>query len=304
MPRTIPSALLTLMKSDAWHPAILVKVTTESGDIEGFTSASFDIVHSGVTYVADSGIGMSSIVSTIGAGVDNTQSTGATIDGQIEAALVMRGKYDKASWVAYLCDFTSLASGVYPISAGVVGDIEITDNKFRLDQFGLGWYLKRVKATSTQKLCRCFRPGDVQCKANMAGTISGISIRQTRLVSTVTSQKKMRFASTPAFSSFFTYGFVKFTTGLNAGIERQVKTHALVSGQAEVEVILPFPYAISIGDEAVLEAGCNGRLKYDSADPLIEPRIASTCSEFGNGANFHGEHFLPGNDTVARTVNR
>lgn len=304
MPRNVPSGLLARIESGAWNPAILVKVTTKSGETEGYTSSPVQIVYSGVTYAYDPSISLSNLEVTLGTGVDNTTAKGALVEGQIESDLVMSGKYDGATWDIYLCDFENIGDGVIILATGVVGEISISDLEFEIDHLGLSFILKRVRAVTAQKTCRCTRVGDGQCQLNMAGSVNGAAIRQTgKSVTAVTSQKKMTFGSVSAGSNVqrFTHGFVKFTTGANAGIERQIKASLVSGGSVNVETILPFPFTISIGDQATLEAGCNGKLKYEG-DATAEPRYGNTCVEFGNGTRFRGEHFLPGNASLARTV--
>ena len=183
------------------------------------------------------------------------------------------------------------------------------DQQFQADMSGLSAMLKRIRGDVTTKKCRCRHLGDVCCKLNLGGTVQSLgmgsphAIQVSKSITAVATQKTMTFGSESAPGTFFNFGYVKFTTGLNAGIEREIKSHAYSVGGAVITTVLPFPFAIANGDTATLTAGCNRKLKYDDvAGPGTEPRIASTCSEFGNGINHHGEHFLPGNDRITKVA--
>jgi len=303
VPRDIPTPLLARIQSGAWHPAILVKITTKEGVSEGYTSSQLPLVYDGLTYNHESTLSMSNLEVTLGTGVDNTQSKGSLVSGHIESGLVMIGKYRGARWSMYLCDFKHIEDGACVLSAGVVGDIRIGDLDFEIDHHGLSFLTKRVRATVAQKTCRCTRLGDVLCGLSMGGSVNGTAIHQTKAISAVVNQKKMTFGSVSASNvQVYTYGFVKFSTGANAGVERQVKSSLVTGGGVNVEVIEPFPYVIEIGDQARLEVGCNKKLRYEG-DATEEPRFGNTCVEFGNGRKFRGEHFLPGNSSLQRTVN-
>jgi len=95
------------------------------------------------------------------------------------------------------------------------------------------------------------------------------------------------FAGDGAASGFYTHGVITFTSGANAGLAREIKGHGLAGGAAIISLQGQFPFAVAVGDAAILEAGCARRLP--------------TCVEkFNNAANFRGESLLPGNDQVMR----
>lgn len=297
------------MQSGAWNPAILVKITRTDGVQSGYTSADIDITYNSLTYTPDDGIKMTALQGSLGQGVDNSQVTGFIEPGRFDVTLIDRRAYEGATFETMLCDFTNIAAGVMTINSGFVGEITVTDQQFDADMSGLGSIMKRIRGDVTTKKCRCRHLGDVCCKLNLAGTVQSLgmgaphAIQVSKTVTVVTSQKVMTFGAEAAPNTFFNQGYLKFTTGLNTGIEMEIKTHVLSGGSAVIQTVLPLPFAIAPGDVATLTAGCNRKLKYDDVAGIgTETRIASTCSEFGNGANHHGEHFLPGNDAVSKVA--
>lgn len=122
------------------------------------------------------------------------------------------------------------------------------------------------------------------------GTYTGggqVGFQFTRSVATVISPTVIYFGSDLNNTNFFTYGRVVFTTGLNANVAREIKSHTLSGGQAQLTLQEPFPFTVGGGDTALLEAGCDRRLL--------------TCnSRFNNVVNFRGFPHLPGHDVYLR----
>jgi uncharacterized phage protein (TIGR02218 family) len=75
----------------------------------------------------------------------------------------------------------------------------------------------------------------------------------------------------------FNQGRIVFTSGANSGVSRTVKSND-VSGN--VQLILPLPAAVAIGDTFNIYAGC-------------DLSMATCSSKFGNLAHFKGMPFVP-----------
>jgi hypothetical protein len=86
---------------------------------------------------------------------------------------------------------------------------------------------------------------------------------------------------------FFLGGLLTWTTGQNAGLAFEVKRHATVSGNVEIELILPTFYPIAVADAYTITAGC---LKRKDEDCI---------AKFDNIANFRGFPYIPQNFQVA-----
>lgn len=301
MPRNISSPLLAAISSGAFLPAILARITLSNGTIYGYTSADEVITVEGVDHFPTEAVEMSSLASSVGASVDNSSIKGIARDNRVDEDEIDAGSFDGAEYVLTLVDRLNLSAGELILQKGSLGELSIEDGRFEFEQRGLSSRIRVASSDETTKLCRCRRLGDAQCKVNLAGTVQGRSIRATRTVLTAPTAKEVRFSSEGAPTGFYTYGYVRFISGANDGIEREIKDHTLLAGSvAKVELRLPFPYAIDPSDQAVLTAGCNRKLKYDDKGGVTEPRVGSTCEQFGNGVNFHGEHFLPGNEQITQ----
>ena len=75
------------------------------------------------------------------------------------------------------------------------------------------------------------------------------------------------------------------TCALPIWITRDIKSY--VSATRDIEVQLPFPAPVAVGDTFTIVAGCNG--------------LKSTCiSKFNNLVNYGGFEFIPGTDAVLK----
>jgi hypothetical protein len=83
---------------------------------------------------------------------------------------------------------------------------------------------------------------------------------------------------------FFAYGYVKFTSGQNAGYSVEVAGFS----PGSVRTAMPLPYPIAVGDTFTIVAGCD--------------RTLGTCvGRFNNIINFRGEPYIPGVDVITRS---
>lgn len=88
-------------------------------------------------------------------------------------------------------------------------------------------------------------------------------------------------------TGYFDFGLVTWLTGLNAGLKMEVRSYT--TGQVQLQ--LPMPYQIQVGDTYNIAAGC------DHTFP--------TCRDkFSNAVNFRGEPYLPGQDKVIQVGRR
>jgi hypothetical protein len=86
---------------------------------------------------------------------------------------------------------------------------------------------------------------------------------------------------------FYNEGVCYWLTGNNAGLVSAIKTHILHAGAAYLQFHVKPPNAVQAGDTATLESGCDrGRV--------------ICVGRYGNGANYHGQNLLPGNDLISQ----
>ena len=283
MSRSLPGGFVSSLATGVLEFSTLVKLTRVDGVIFGFTNSDAPITYSGLTYDPTDGMAATAVSTAIGTGVDNMESTGFLSSSRITEVDIVAGLYDFAKVEVRLYDRTS-TTATAPIVSGYLGEITVSDGTFKAEFRSLASRLNMVVGDVTSVNCRRGRVGDAGCKFDLTGTVGGVNARSSRTVA-ATSGLSVTFASDSAPTDFYKYGVVKFTTGPNAGLSREVKTHTLTTGQAVIELRSAFPFPMAIGHVATLEVGCD--------------RTIATCrTKFANHLNFHGEAFLPGNEKM------
>ena len=107
-------------------------------------------------------------------------------------------------------------------------------------------------------------------------------------MSTVTTSRDIVVSGLESFAAdWFTGGTLTFSTGHDALIPFEIKSHRKTSGIDILELWLPPPFAIAAGDIGRAVAGCR-------------KNFATCQSKFNNVTNFRGFPHIPGVDVVTR----
>lgn len=85
-------------------------------------------------------------------------------------------------------------------------------------------------------------------------------------------------------TGFYDFGKVTFTSGLNINLSMEVKNYNV----GLIELQLPMPYPVEVGDTYTIVAGCGKRFTEDC------------LQKFNNVLNFRGEPHMPGVDQLMR----
>lgn len=289
MPRDISPELAAHLAGGVTTLALLFRVVRADDQVFGFTSAEKPISYDGTDYLPNEGMASSDIDSTVGSGIDSLSVHSLLIaSGEITEADVRAGLWENARIEVRLVNRRDLTMGDILLFAGQIGETKVVPGQVvEAEVRGLAQSLKQSIIVKTSKTCRCRRLGDSCCKKALGGnTVGGTPIQATRTLYSGAGTS-LTFASDSAPNGHYRYGIVKFTSGPNTGIEREVKTHVLTSGRAVLTMRTAFPFAVTPGETAILTAGCDKTL--------------GTCrAKFANANNFHGEADLPGNDQVVR----
>ena len=283
MPRSISTALQAHLQGDLTTLATCVKLIRRDGTIFGFTSADQDLSIDGLTYKAVNGLGSSAIQSNTGTGVDNLEVAGILDDDRITEADILAGRYDGAEVIITRVNWADLSMGSVAIFRGVFGEITLRDGQFQVELRSLTQRLKQTIGDLTSPTCRCRKLGDAQCKVDRTG------FQFSRTVTEVVSPGTLQFAADTQPTGYYDSGLITLTTGPNAGVTREIKTHTIVSSTTQLDLRTNFPFPITSGETATLEAGC-------------DRRFATCRDKFANNLNFHGEPLLPGNDAILKVA--
>lgn len=294
MPRTIPPALQSHLEGDGLTLATCVRLARRDGTVLGFTTSAEPLTIQGLTYEAVGGIDSTAMKQSVGGGVDNLDITGLLrttnllSSPRITESDLRAGRYDAADVLVFLVNFLDVSAGKIVLLRGNLGEIRLRDGAYSAEVRSLTQRCSQQIGDVTSATCRVKRLGDGQCGVNLAGfTVAG-SVSAVVAAPAPGSPSALQFAGVGADDGFFTYGLVKFTSGSNAGIEREIKSHTLLSGSvAQIVLQEAFPLPVVAGDAALLTAGCD--------------RTFGICgSKFANTLRFRGEPHLPGSSQYVK----
>jgi uncharacterized phage protein (TIGR02218 family) len=280
--RTLSASLQAMLASEVTTLATCWKLTLKNGQQFHFTDHDRDLTQEGVTYQAKSGFTAGNLSSSSGLAVDSMEIEGLLESDAITEAALLAGAFDHAEIEVFLVNYTQPDAGRLIVRRGHLGEITLRQQTFVAEVRGLTQALNQQLGQFYSPLCRA-QLGDSRCGVNLAAhTVTG----------TVES-----LLETPGFTDSarteaegtFTFGTVTFTSGANAGKECEVKRYTRQTGVGQVELFLPLPYPLAVGDGYTLRAGCDKTLQ--------------TCrARFNNAVNFRGEPHIPGLDRMLETA--
>lgn len=189
-------------------------------------------------------------------------------DDAITPQQLEEGDWDGAQLDIYSINYKALKMGQYIEFTGLIGGFTEEGKIFEAVGRPLT-SLARIKVGRRASAnCDVARYGDSRCKKDLL-----TQTHDDTVVTTGGSQDTFRASGLPA-SILFTMvdGIVTFTTGLNDGRSRVVRSWDDSNG--EIVVQKPFPYPVEVDDEFTAIEGC--------------PRTAEACEERDNIENFRG----------------
>ena len=289
MTRSISVGLTNHLAGEVVTLATCWKITRQDGVIMGFTSHETDLLVSGVTYMAASGISPTTVEQKSDMSVDNLEVDGVLDSSYITEADLNAGKYDFAEVLVFIVNYADLTMGTLITKRGWMGEVSLNQGKYIAEVRGLSQKLQNTVGRIFEPTCRA-NLGDTKCAFNLAGnTVSGSAATVSTSVTTATSQQVFYASALSNISTYpagyFSNGKLTFTSGLNNGISMEIKEFA----SGVITCVLPFPYSISAGNAFTIYAGC-------------DKTIATCKNKFNNVINFRGEPYIPGLDKVLQTA--
>ncbi len=284
--KTLPTGLRESLDSGATTLCRCWRLKRADGAVLGFTDHDEDVSFDGVTYRAASGLTASAIDQSLGLNVDGLEVQGALMDEALTEDDLAAGLFDNARITVFLVDWRNVDERVI-LFAGSIGEVSRGETHFAAEIRGLAHALNQPRGRLFQRACDAVL-GDARCGVD----IDADAYRGTGTVTHVSDRRSFRASGLESFAAdWFTRGRLAWESGANAGSVMEVKVHDLTAGGAVVELWEPMVAEIAVGDTFAVTAGCDKTWK--------------TCRErFGNGVNFRGFPFMPGNDWVTSYPNR
>jgi uncharacterized phage protein (TIGR02218 family) len=261
------------MNNKTTPTAYCYRICRTDGKVLGFTSHDQDITFGGTTYKANTGFTPTTVDTSNEMSSDNLDATMPLTSDEITVEDLENGLYDFAEFIVYLVNWKDITDDKLIIRRGTLGRVTYKDRDFTTECRGLMEAYQYQAGDTYQKTCRN-EFGDDKC---------GISLSDKTLTGTVTAVSSSTFVSDLNQSEgYLDYGVLKWTSGLNAGKDSEVK-HNYSNGT--IALFLPPGFKPSIGDKFSVTAGC-------------DRNYSTCCSKFSNWKCFRGEPFVPGSDYV------
>jgi uncharacterized phage protein (TIGR02218 family) len=280
--RTIPAALQAKLDSGITTLCRCWVLTRRDGVVMGFTDHDEDIVLGAVICRAGAGLSASEATQQLGLAVTGAEISGALADSALTEADLAAGRYDAASVEVWLVDWSEPALRVLT-AKGVLGEVRREGAAFSAELRSLAHRLNEEVGRLYTATCNADL-GDVRCTVDLGGPAFAANGTAMALAAT----SSLRAAGLDAFADgWFTAGKLAFTSGANAGLAMEVKSHRVTGEGVLIDLWQAMPEPIAVGDAFTVTAGC-------------DKRFATCRAKFNNAVNFRGFPHMPGNDFVVR----
>lgn len=254
------------------------KITRRDGQIFTYTDHPAPITFEGFTYLASSAYNASTIESSSALNVDNLEISGAIDSATITEADLLAGKWDFAEVRIFEVNYSDLTQGALKLRRGWLGEVRTAGIGFTAELRGMLQAVQQNIGRIVSTRCDA-RVGDTRCKINLATFTDG---RVNGTVTAVTDNRQFTASALTQATSWFDEGVLTWTAGLNAGLDKEIRT--FTSGGA-FALHNAMPFAVQVGDTFTVEVGCDGSL-------------AACRDKFANVINRRAFDFLPGLNTL------
>lgn len=270
------SALSDAVTGEAITLARCWRIERRDGTVLGFTDHDEPIAFEGTTFQASTGIDGAVADASLGLNVDEAEIAGALSSDSLSENDLAAGLYDDAEVRLYVVDWTD-PSLHKRMATYTVGGVVRIDGAFRIELRGLVQKLERVTARRFRRLCDAVL-GDERCGVPLDNAAS-------RLEAVIVGVDGDAFSveDLDGIDRSFDNGTVRWLDGANEGRTARIVSASVDGGTRTVRTWQPSARPIAVGDRVVLTIGCD--------------KSFVTCRDrFGNGENFRGFPYLPGND--------
>lgn len=255
--------------------AYLWRLERADGVALGFTSHDRDVVVDGFRYRAVPGMVPSSIALSDSLDVDNVEIAGVMTSAAIAEPDLVAGRWNGALLYISLINWEQPEAETLPLICGAFGDVTRSGDGFTVEMLGAASFLDEPIAPLTSPTCRA-EFGDRQCKLSLHRF-------QREYVIAAIDQDEIRIDGLGGAAADHLSGYLRLLEGPGCGL-----SYAIIGGEDDtVRLADLVPQSVEVGTRVMLTEGC-------------DKNFATCRDRFGNGINFRGEPFLPGNDLLTR----
>ena len=234
----------------------------------------FKIYNFKETYISAAGYTATNMQSTSDNAVNNADVEGVLTAAGVNRADIIGGRYDFAKLYIFIYNYET-DTLIKKLGTGNWGECTLQNGSYVAEYRSLSQQLQ-------QTIGRTYNPdcdeqlGGTRCTVDLANyTYSGT-------INAVTDNANFTIDAGRGDGDL-NYGKLTFTSGLNDGLYMEVKSNV---GDI-IELQLPIPFNIEVGDTYSVYSGCN--------------KLLETCkTKFSNHINFQGFPYIPGQDAITR----
>lgn len=211
---------------------------------------------------------------------------------------IASGIFDGARCYLFATSFLAPIEDYEPIVASVLGKTTFEDEKYRIEEMGLTDALNQSVGTTYTAPCSNSL-GDSKCGITLA------LIEEIGTLSHISSATVIRDSARTEAADWFGAGYIRFTTGNNAGLKPlEIKAYA---ADGTIETFEPFHYLPAPGDAYVIVPGCRKRLFQDCRDKWQNVAVVSgvhPLKAIPNKGGFFGFSNIPTSSQYAQIGTR
>ncbi|WP_375458410.1 DUF2163 domain-containing protein [uncultured Enterovirga sp.] len=280
--RAIPAGLAGHLSEGVTTLCRCWTLTRRDGVVLGFTDHDRDLVVSGVTHSAGTGLEAAEATSELGFAVGTGDVSGALDSAAIEEGDILRGLYDDASVEIRLVNWADPAQHLL-LERASIGEIRWQDDSFVAELRGPLHRFDEEHGLIYRATCSA-ELGDARCRVDLA---SPAYRGEGTVVETDGALRLSADGLAAHPEGLFTAGRLLWTGGANAGDAIEVESHRVTEAAVSLDLWQRAARPIVAGDAFVVTAGCDKRL--------------ATCRDtFANVPNHRGFPHLPGNDFIVK----
>lgn len=229
--------------------------------------------------LAQPGFQVQSVDFSAGLAVDNTEITIVPDDLSVTREDIIAGYWDGAAFELFQFNWKDPTGGRAARMTGRLGNLSPKGLAYVAEMRDIRQTLQQDNTAVMQETCRyrlgSTAPPDGWCMVDLAPFTEALS------VTAVSSNSEFTDSARVEAAEYFSYGWIDWLTGDNAGLRSTVRSFAA----GVFELAQPLVYAIQVGDTGDAVAGCD--------------KARSTCRDkFDNVLNFGGEPDKPAVDSI------
>jgi uncharacterized phage protein (TIGR02218 family) len=282
--RAASAGLIAMLNSKTqFLIADVLTLTQTNGTITRFTNADYDVVANGFTFTSSGPkFERSNTKLVIGIAVDTMDLTivinaSMTLGGLPWPQAVAAGALDGARIVverAHMQTWGDTSAGTVIMFAGRVSEVSPSRNQI------LAKVKSDLELLDVMMPRNVYQPYCVHTLFDAGCTLLKASFSVAGIVTAGSGAASILASALTQATGYFDLGTLAFTSGVNSGFTRTVKTYTNVAGVKTLIPVLAFPAAPANGDTFSVTPGCD--------------KTKTTCTaKFSNLAHFRGYPYMP-----------